>query len=208
VRCSFVRRITFAALISTCLIHLAQSQTVPIQVSDYKERPIQGAILSGKASGTSTSRPTDLAGKTQIIPPSGAQPGDPLSLTLVKAPNSKMIIMSPFEGRATIPKAPWYVEVILGEPGDTWALKDERVVSTWAFTLIQAYKESHVQIDNDPHRRPPPYVSPEVARSNLASAAGFTPEQIDHAIHSMYNDTQNASNRALAKDYLRDYHPQ
>ena len=205
-RPSVVRRTIFAALISTCLIPSASSQNVEIQVSDYHERPIQGAILSGKASGTSTSKPTDLAGKTQIIPPPAAQPGDPLPLTLVKAPNPKMIIMSPFEGRAIIPRRPWFIEVILGEPGDTWALKDERVVSSWAITLLEAYKESHVQVDDSHGSKPP--VSPEVALSNLASAAGFTSEQIDHAIHSMYNDTENANRRAVARQYLRVYHPE
>lgn len=190
---TLVRRITFAALISTCLIPLAQAQSIPIQVSDYHERPIQGVILSGKGPGTSTSPPTDLSGKTQVIPPPGTQPGDPLSLTLVKAPNSKMIIMSPFEGRATIPKAPWFVEVILGEPGDTWALKDERVVSTWAIVLLELNKAEQ---------------APQANLSRVASTAGFTTDQIDHAIHTMYNDTQNASRRALAKEYLRAYHPQ
>jgi hypothetical protein len=206
VRLRFVRRIIFAALIYTCAISSARSQSVSIQVSDYHERPIPGTILSGKAPGTSTSRPTDLAGKTQIIAPPGAQPGDPLPLTLVKAPNPNMVIMSPFEGRATIPKSPWFIEVILGEPGNTWALKDERVVSTWAATLIEAYKESHVQVDQSP-QPPPPVLTPEASRRLVAAAAGFTPEQIDHAIHSMYNDTENATRRALAREYLRDYHP-
>jgi hypothetical protein len=187
------RRITFAALIYTCLMPSARSQSVSVQVSDYHERPIQGAILSGKAPGTSTSRPTDLAGKTQVIPPPSAQPGDPLPLTLVKAPSPKMIIMSPFEGHATIPKAPWFVEVILGEPGDPWALKDERVVSSWAITLLELNKVEH---------------APQANLSRVASASGFTPEQIDHAIHSMYNDTENADRRALAREYLRVYHPQ
>ena len=175
-----------------CLIPLARSQEVQIQVSDYHERPIEGAILSGKASGTSTSRPTDLAGKTQIIPPPGAQPGDALPLTLVKAPSPKMIIMSPFEGHATIPRSPWFVEVILGEPGDTWALKDERVVSTWALTLLDLYKVEQ---------------TPEANLSRVASASGFTSEQIDHAIHTMYENTENVTRRALAKEYLRVYHP-
>jgi len=175
-----------------CLIPFARSQSVQIQVSDYHERPIPGAILSGKAAGTSTSKPTDLAGKTQIIPPPGAQPGDPLPLTLVKAPSPKMIIMSPFEGHATIPKSPWFVEVILGEPGDTWALKDERVVSTWALTLLDLYKVEQ---------------APEANLSRVASVSGFTSEQIDHAIHTVYDNTENANRRALAREYLRVYHP-
>ncbi len=186
---------------SICLIRCARSQNVQIQVSDYHERPILGVILSGKASGTSTSKPTDLAGRTQIIPPPGAQPGEPLPLTLVKAPSPKMIIMSPFEGHATIPKSPWFVEVILGEPGDTWALKDERVVSTWAYALLEGYKEE---------QEPPSQVngwSPQANLSRVASAAGFTPDQIDHAIHTMYDDTQNVNRRALAREYLRVYHP-
>src|SRR5271170_4025426 len=143
VRLGFVHRPVFAALICTCVLSSARSQTVPIQVSDYHERPIPGTILSGKGPGTSTSRPTDLAGKTQIIAPPGAQPGDPLPLTLVKAPNPNMVIMSPFEGRAIIPRSPWFIEVILGEPGNTWALRDERVVSTWAVELLQLNKVEH-----------------------------------------------------------------
>jgi hypothetical protein len=201
VRHTFVRQIIFAALSCACLMPLARSQSVQIQVSDYHEHPILGTILSGKGSGTSTSKPTDLAGKTQIIPPPGAQSGDPFPLTLVKAPNPKMIIMSPFEGRATIPKPPWFIEVILGEPGDTWALKDERVVSSWAITLLAAYKAE---------QSPPSPGSSSSLEANLsrvASAAGFTPEQIDHAIHSLYNDTENANRRALAREYLREYHP-
>jgi hypothetical protein len=191
-RICFPRQAVLAALICICLIPSAKSQSVQIQASDYHERPIQGAILSGKAAGTSTSKPTDLAGKTQILPPPGAQPGDPLPLTLVKAPSPKMIIMSPFEGRATIPKSPWFVEVILGEPGDTWALRDERVVSTWALTLLDLYKVEQ---------------APEANLSRVASVAGFAPEQIDHAIHTMYDNTQNATRRALAREYLRVYHP-
>ena len=195
-----LRQAILAALMCICLIPSARSQSVQIQVSDYHERPIQGAILSGKAAGTSTSRPTDLAGKTQIILPPGAQPGDPLPLTLVKAPSPKMIVMSPFEGHATIPKSPWFVEVILGEPGDRWALKDERVVSTWARALVETY-----QVEKTERHRVE--WSPEVALSDLASASGFTPDQVDHAIHTMYDDTHNVSRRALAKEYLRDYHP-
>jgi hypothetical protein len=193
---NFVCRTILAALICICVMPAARSQSVQIQVSDYHERPIEGTILSGKAPGTSTSRPTDLAGKTQIIPPPGAQPGDPLPLTLVKAPNPKMIIMSPFEGRATIPKAPWFVEVILGEPGDPWALKDERVVSTWALSLLDAYKAEQES-----------GWSPQASLATVASAAGFSSEQIDHAIHTMYDDTENATRRALAREYLRVYHP-
>src|SRR5271170_6478656 len=192
VRLGFVHRPVFAALICTCVLSSARSQTVPIQVSDYHERPIPGTILSGKGPGTSTSKPTDLAGKTQIIAPPGAQPGDPLPLTLVKAPDPKMIIMSPFEGRATIPRQPWFIEVILGEPGDSWALKDERVVSSWAITLLELNKVEP---------------APEANLSRVASVAGFTSDQIDHAIHSMYNDTENATRRALAREYLREYHP-
>lgn len=191
-RVCFPRQAFLAALICICLIPSARSESVQIQVSDYHERPIESVILSGKGAGTSTSRPTDLAGKTQIIPPPGAQPGDPLPLTLVKAPNPKMIIMSPFEGRATIPRSPWFVEVILGEPGDTWALKDERVVSTWALTLLDLYKVEQ---------------APEANLSRVASASGFTSEQIDHAIHTMYENTENADRRALAREYLRVYHP-
>jgi hypothetical protein len=191
-RIRFLRVAVLAALTYICLIPSAKSQSVQIQVSDYHERPIEGAILSGKAAGTSTSPPTDLAGKTQIIPPPGAQPGDPLPLTLVKAPSPKMIIMSPFEGLATIPKSPWYVEVILGEPGDTWALKDERVVSTWALTLLDLYMVEQ---------------TPEANLSRVASVSGFTPEEIDHAIHTLYDNTHDITRRALAHEYERVYHP-
>jgi hypothetical protein len=181
------------AVLLTCLCCSAKSQSVQIQVSDYHERPIVGTILSGKGVGTSTCNPTDVAGKTQIIAPSGAQPGDSLPLVLVRAPKPTMIIMSPFEGRATIPRSPGFIEVILGTPGDPWALKDVRVAWSWTAAIVQMNKESF---------------QPQENLGRVAKSAGFTPMQIDTAIRTAAaKDATDSYRRALAAEYTREYRP-
>ena len=177
-----------SSVLFACLCASASSQSVQIQVSDYHERPIPGTVLGGKSAGTSTSNPTDVAGKTQVIPPPGAQPGDPLSLVLVRAPARTMIIMSPFQGRATIPRAPGFIEVILGERGDSWALRDKRVVWSWIATLVQMNRTSFPPRDN---------------LKKMAEESGFTVEQLDDAISKATSETTDPSRAKLAAEYSK-----
>lgn len=173
-----------------CSIALAQGQIVALQVSDYHSQPIPATIISGKGPGTSTSQPTDIAGKTQIVIPSLLQPGDPLPLILVRAPNPQMKMMSPFEGRATIPRPPGFVEVILGVPGDPWLLRDKRVV--WSLT------SAIVQLNAVSNQR-------EANLEQVALYAGYTPNELNQKIRSLASTDVDSSHQAVAAAYLREY---
>jgi hypothetical protein len=178
------------AVIFSCLCTPARSQSVQIQVSDYHQHPIPGTVLSGKGAGTSTCNPTDVAGKTQILAPSGALPGDPLPLVLVKAPQTAMIIMSPYEGRATIPRSPGFIEVILGAPGDPLALKDTRVAWAWIGAIVQLNKESFHPQDN---------------LGKVAKAAGFTPTQLQDSMRSAMAKDLTEKQKSVAAEFRSQY---
>lgn len=193
-RC-LVNQAVVSAFIGLVLCSTARSQKIEIQVSDYHQKPISGTVLSAKSAGTSTTPPTDVAGKTQIVAV-GVQPGDPLSLVLVRAPGNGMIIMSPYGGRAIVPKPSGFIEVVLGAPGNKWALRDPRVVWSWTAAIVDLNKRSDSGADGRARN---------LAR--VAGTSGFTPEEIDQAIRSNAEVSSDPSQKALAAEYLKEYQP-
>jgi hypothetical protein len=157
------------SLVMVCFCARAESQTVWIQVSDVHDRPLPGAILSAKGNG-STSAPADKAGKTNVyIAP--LQPGDELALILV-APKSPMRILSPWEGRGTVPKSSGFVEVVLGRAGDRAALNNQAVVWSMAAAVVETKEKSHAA-------NPP---TGEEALRQVAKEAELDPSAVDAAI--------------------------
>jgi hypothetical protein len=172
----------------------ALSQSVLIYVSDYHEKPISGTILSTKGAG-STSSPTDVSGRTQISIPSTMQPGDALELSLVRAPVQTMKIVSPWRGRATVPKPSGFIEVVLGVPGDRAALTDRRVVSSWALAIVRKNESSPTPLTDQKRSE---------TLNEFAEQAGFTPAEIDSAIRALADVNDN--NQRYAVDmYLDEY---
>ncbi|MBV9611044.1 MAG: hypothetical protein JO091_01165 [Acidobacteriaceae bacterium] len=94
----------------------------PVQVSDAQDRPIPRVVLSAKGD-SSTSPPTDKAGKTHLALPSSITPGSEVSLVLVDSPLPNLKFLSPWQGRATVPLRD-AVEVVLGVPGDPQMLNN------------------------------------------------------------------------------------
>ena len=168
---------TVARLIFSCCVFplLASAGTIlTIQVSTTKDLPIQGVILSSKV-GSSTSAPTDVAGKTQIVLTQEVQPGDQVPLVLVHAPSPNLIMFAPFEGRAVIPKL-FNVEVVLATRGDLQALTDKRVVVSLAAAVNSGAKNSQGS------------ASPTDVWTSLQSvskATGIDPLKLDTAIRGM-----------------------
>lgn len=189
-RCHCFLSLSVLFLVGNCVPVV--SQTVAIYVSDYHSSPIQGTILSTKGNG-STSPPTDIAGKTKIVMPSEVQPGDELSLTLVHAPVKTMQIMSPWQGRATVPKSTGFIEVVLGVPGDKVALQDPRVVSTWAQAIVRKNDQSGFVVD-----------APTRNLKDFAKQVGFTPNEIDSAIRSL-GTSDDETKRSKAAMYVNQY---
>jgi hypothetical protein len=102
-----------------------------------------------------------------------------------------MIIMSPFEGHAVIPKPPGFVEVILGVPGVRWALEDKRVVWSLTAAVVQLNKAG---------------LSPREANlARVANVAGFAPGQMLSAILAVARNPSDPSQRELAAEFLAEY---
>jgi hypothetical protein len=191
-RFAFLLGLSGLLLAGHCLPALSQS--VAIYVSDYHDKPISGTILSTKGAG-STSAPTDVSGRTKIAIPSTVQPGDDLELSLVHAPVQTMRIVSPWRGRATVPKPSGFIEVVLGIPGDKAALTDRRVVSSWALAIVRKNDSSPTLLP-DQRRR-------ETLKA-FAEQAGFTPAEIDSAIRALANVNDNNLRYAVDR-YLDEY---
>jgi hypothetical protein len=187
-----------ALMLASCSL-LADSQTIAIQVSNPQDRPIRGAILGTKGNG-STSSPTDVAGKTQIVPEQGTHAGDVLFLILVSAPLKNPQIFSPWEGRAVVPNPQGFIDVIVGEHGDRAVLRNSKV--TWA--ILAAIDNLNATAGWGTGRNSK-YFDYQVARRRIASDSGFEPAEVDAAIRSLAEETTDKHQRKVAKRYLEDY---
>jgi hypothetical protein len=175
-----------ALLLAFCIS--AGSQTIPIQVSDLRDHPIAGAILSTKANG-STSDPTDRAGKTRVVLPTGLVAGDELALVLVNPANLRFL--SPWQGRAIVPKSSGFIEIVLGRIGDRAALSNPKVISSLA-TEIE--KHNRLSPDNLEKRKQ--------TLQTVSEEAGFKAADVDAAIRALANDSKH---RMLFEAYVKDY---
>lgn len=192
----FARFLFSSLLVLLVFLHSAASQTVALYVSNYRNSPIKDVILSTKVGG-STSAPTDIAGKTRVVLPPGIQPGDSLDLSLVSAPDKKMRIVSPWSGRATVPKSTGFIEIVLGVPGDQLALQDPRVVASWAKAIVLAN-------DNDVSAVGPSDAKRNKTLQTFSEKAGFTPEQIDSSIRKLAK-SGDSGQQSAAMAYRSQY---
>jgi hypothetical protein len=123
-----MRRLLIFVALSSVVCFRARAQDVvytPVQVSDTLDRPIAHVVLTAKGN-SSTSPPTDKAGKTRLVLPSSFVPGTSMSLVLVDSPVQNLRFLSPWEGHATIPLHD-EVDVVLGVPGDLSMLNSPQV---------------------------------------------------------------------------------
>jgi len=173
---------------------------VNFQVSNYAGKPIPGVILTAKVSST-TSPPTDVAGKTQIILNQDMQPGDAVPLVLVRPEKLRMFV--PWQGRAIIPKGLW-VEVVLGEPGQAAALLNTSVVASLAGAINSEARQSGGDRKGSKKKggkkkeeTPPPSKGLSLSQSTFiqleqaAEAIGLDPVEVDAAIRRMAKETKN-----------------
>jgi hypothetical protein len=164
-----------------------------VQVSDYSDRPIAGVILSAKAS-SSTSAPTDIAGKTQITLAQTLQPGDEVALVLVHAPSQKMKMFAPWQGRAIVPKD-LVIEVVLAEARQAAVLSNPVVVASLATAINAGANPSnpgHTLRPGDPDPETPKVRKPSVdamatSLKKVSKTAGLDPKNVDTAIRNTEN---------------------
>jgi hypothetical protein len=164
------------ALLLVCCTVPASSQIVAIQVSDLKDRPVAHAILSTKGSG-STSAPTDIAGKTQVQLPTGIQVGDELALVLVNSGPKPLRILSPWQGRAVVPRPQGFIEVVLGQVGDRAALENHKVLAALAAEVLEKNKQD-----------PGDFIQRQYILESVSYNAGFKAAEVDAAIREVAKD--------------------
>lgn len=178
-----------ALLLADCSI-VASAQTVAIQVSDVHDRPIAGAVLTTKGNG-STGSPTDVAGKAQVQLPRGLEAGDELALVLVKIKPPNFRFLSPWQGRAVVPKPTGFVDIVLGVIGDKAALGNPKVVSSLA---AEIYRQNNLTPD-DPGER-------KRTLQTVSREAGFSAADIDSAIRTLERDPKQ---RKFVEAYEKNY---
>jgi len=172
-----------------CGLSVSAATVLTIQVSNYSEVPIRGVILSSKFS-SSTSAPSDVAGKTQIVLAQDVQPGDQVPLVLVQAPSPKLRIFAPFEGRAIVPKQ-FFIEVVLGEPGDRLALKNENVLESLAGAInSEAIKRPNTPLPEGVKGGPSLEFNFASSLKQVAGAVGVEPKELDAAIRKLARNKQ------------------
>jgi hypothetical protein len=153
-----------------------------LQVSDLQDRPVVGVVVSAKDSATSTSAPTDKAGKTQIVFAKDLQPGQDVVLVLVKAPSKKLRFFSPWEGSATVPTSDRAIAIVLGVLGDQAALVNPNVVGTLANAVARRVQLSATNGHTSP-------ASTMDALSSVARECQLNPVQVDKAIRGLASGT-------------------
>ena len=174
-----MRHRSLAALVWTAAAIPAYSATLLLQVCDVRDQPMSGVVLTAKSSG-STSPPTDVAGKTQIMLLPNLLPGEPVSLVLVRAPRAGLQIYSPWEGSATIPNPNYALAVVLGSRGDRAALENRRVTDSLAEAVLKK-QENHLPAGAFGRAMPSKRKGLN-ALSDVSMDAGLDPLQVDDAI--------------------------
>jgi hypothetical protein len=161
-----------------------------LQVSDYHDRPIAGVVLSAKGTG-STSKPTDVAGKTQLVLQQRTQPGGDVFLILVRAPSKNLMFFSPWHGHATVPSSGGFIDVVLGVPGTAAALSNTRVVQSVAVAINEM----------NASKGPPD----DVRQRNLQEVSkelGLGAAQVDRGIRAWAESATTPRQKQIAAEYL------
>jgi biopolymer transport protein ExbB/biopolymer transport protein TolQ len=168
-----------------------------LQVSDSGDRPIRAVILSAKGGG-STSNPTDIAGKTQVLLPPGTQPGGDVFLTLVRAPSKDLRMIAPWHGHGIVPAWGGFLEVVLAAPGDLKALASPIVLKsvTAAINYMNGSRGGDGGL---------------LAQTNLREVSqelDLEPALVNGAIRAWATKVSDPQQMRLAIEYLAVYPPQ
>ncbi len=88
---------------STPVVVRAQDRMLVVQVTDTRERPVAGVVLSTKGEGA-VGPPTDISGKTRIRLAQQTRADSLVSLIVVKVLDGQdLAFMSPWNGQVRVP---------------------------------------------------------------------------------------------------------
>src|SRR5690348_16096670 len=103
-----------------CGLSYAEDGVLVLHVVDTQGKAISGVILT-VGGDSSTSSPTNRAGRTRIKLAPQSKPGSEVALVIVRA-NWDLVFISPWNGRIIIPpfqdKPENVVEIVLAQRGD------------------------------------------------------------------------------------------
>jgi hypothetical protein len=188
------------------------AQSLPIEVLDVHDHPLKDSVLTAGGNG-STSSPSDIAGKTQILLPQGTKPGDSVVLILVR-PGKPSMMFSPWEGRATVPTPPGFVTVVVGPRGDLAALQNNEVLAAMLSSIVaknDKFAQDYVNWGEPAGRAKDTARQQRILGTvyaatlqSVSNEAGFDAHTVDAALRGCVK-SDNPETTQLGEAYVRDY---
>ena len=192
-------RLTAGLLWLSCGWLCAEDGLLVLHVSDPQEASLSGVQLSAKGQGT-TSPPTGADGKTQIRLGAETEPGDWVTLSVVR-PKS-LVFISPWDARAMVPpfenEADNFVPLVLLERGKKQALQSDDVLKALAERLVNAIPLRSQDEEVSEAER-------EKVRNEIASEFGLEAGDIDQALRAWGEKAQDPYQKGLAALYEENY---
>lgn len=197
---AFIPITCFVLGLSLGRLCLAERGFVLVQVQDAQHRPVGGVEIG--IEGDAGSRVTGNDGKAQLALGAGAKAGDGLTLSIMRSPPGKDLVMfSPWDSRAQVPsfedKPDNLVRVYVMERGDRAALESGSVVAALAAKIDKANAPTS---SNDQATRK----DPKVNLNAVAKQYGMSPYDVDQAIRAWGAKTTDPYEAGLAALYERD----
>jgi len=178
----------------------AQGRSLVIQVTDVQHHPIQGVQVGLKETGTPAT--TNASGKASILLSTAPQPTPWLSVQIVKSPPGKdLVVISPWDRRILVPAftrdPATPVIIMVADRGDHLLLENGQIIAAITARINQAVTPQ--QKDENPRKQQ------ESALESVGKDIGFSPSEIDKAIRSWGEKTQDPYEQGLAALYQQNY---
>lgn len=180
----------------------AEEGILVVHVSDVKNRPISGVVLSTKGDGSGGAE-TDVSGKARLLLARENRPGDWVSLQIVRVRDGKdWVFISPWDKRAVIPpfqnKSDNFVPVIFAERGDKVLLENENAL----LAIVEKFNIANVPklVNQQASEMDREKILAEIARDY-----GLSSEELDEAIRSWSKTVKEPYKKGLANLYSENY---
>lgn len=192
---------------------LLQAQGLPIEVLDVHDHPLKSSVLTVGGNG-STSSPSDIAGKTQLLLPQGTKPGDSVVLILVR-PGKPSMMFSPWEGRTIVPTPPGFVTVVVGTQGNLAALQNNKVLAGMLSSIVvkndriaqeqERWGEAAGKTGSTSEEQQRFFKMEQAATlQSVSNEAGFDAHTLDTALRDSVK-SDNPETKRLGNEYVHYY---
>jgi tetratricopeptide (TPR) repeat protein len=195
--------LAFVVVLGLCRLTQANVEQgfLVIHVADVSGEPVPGVIIT--ANGDSSEPQTDNAGKARIKLASQTQPGEEVTLSIVRSPVGKnLVFVSPWNNRVRVPpfdnKTQNVVDVVLVEAGDRAALENRQVLIALVSRINEANVISIIDQASTQEQRQAHLIA-------IAKLYGLNPEEIDQAIRDWGAKTNDPYERGLTALYAENY---